>query len=300
MHLPLGNHEASNSGKENGSVTKWHYNLPNDDGMTGTYYSETLGGPNTHGNFWFRNGDVLVVGISAVQHTTAVFEHSQANDHKAYIKKAVDANPDAKWKILVNHVPAYSFAGGFTEYPLIRKQFADIGINEFGFDAVLTGHTHSYSRTKQILTDRKYVKSNVLTYNDATRDYLKPKVVSEDKIERTTDEKGRSVDIATNPEGAVHINLASLAFGPELGNAHPDFKDFVEVIVSGAGNGHYSNNPESVLNPDTVDTEWHTLSSRSYMAVTVEKNQDGQQMKFELINADNGNVYDTYIIRKTE
>jgi hypothetical protein len=295
----LGNHEANNNGNEFGSVTKYHYYLPNDDGLTGTHYSETINKPITHGNFWFRNGDVLVVGITATRFDSAVFAHSQADDHKTYIKKAIDANPDAKWKILINHVPAYTFDGGFVESPLIRKVFADIGINEFGFDAVLAGHTHSYSRSKQLLTDAKYVKSNILTFDGNKSDHLKPKVVSEEKIEHTNDEKGRSIDIATNPEGAVHINVAPLAFGPEVPGAQPDSEDFIEVVVSGKGDAKYNNNPDFVLNPDDTKAEWHNMSSKSYIVATVEKTNEGQQMKFELVDASNGNVYDTYIIRKT-
>lgn len=295
----LGNHEANNNGNEFGSVTKYHYYLPNDDGLTGTHYSETINKPITHGNFWFRNGDVLVVGITATRFDSAVFAHSQADDHKTYIKKAIDANPDAKWKILINHVPAYTFDGGFVESPLIRKVFADIGINEFGFDAVLAGHTHSYSRSKQLLTDAKYVKSNILTFDGNKSDHLKPKVVSEEKIEHTNDEKGRSIDIATNPEGAVHINVAPLAFGPEVPGAQPDSEDFIEVVVSGKGDAKYNNNPDVVLNPDDTKAEWHNMSSKSYIVATVEKTNEGQQMKFELVDASNGNVYDTYIIRKT-
>lgn len=295
----LGNHEANNNGNEFGSVTKYHYNLPNDDGLTGTHYSETINKPITHGNFWFRNGDVLVVGITATRFNSNVFAHSQADDHKAYIQKAVDANPDVKWKILINHVPAYSFDGGFVESPLIRRVFADIGINEFGFDAVFAGHTHSYSRSKQILTDAKYVKSNVLTYDGNKSDHLKPKVVSEDKIEHTTDEKGRSIDTATNPEGAVHINVAPLAFGPEVPGAQPDSEDFIEVVVSGNGDAKYNNNPDVVLKPENIKTEWHNMSSKSYIVATIEKNKEGQQMKFELVDATNGNIYDTYIIKKT-
>ena len=295
----LGNHEANNNGNEFGSVTKYHYYLPNDDGLTGTHFSETINKPITHGNFWFRNGDVLLVGITATRFNSNVFNHSQADDHKEYIKKAIEANFDAKWRILINHVPAYSFDGGFVESPLIRKVFADIGINEFGFDAVFTGHSHSYSRTKQILTDAKYVKSNILTYNDDKSDHLKPKVVSENMIEHTTDEKGRSIDIATNPEGAVHINVAPLAFEADVPSAQPDFKDYVEVIVAKKGDVKYNNNPESIITPNSTNAKWHNMSSKSYIAVTVEKLSNGQQMKFELVDAIAGSIYDTYIIKKT-
>ena len=41
------------------------------------------------------------------------------------------------------------------------------------------------------------------------------------------------------------------------------------------------------------------MSSKSYIVATIERNKEGQQMKFELVDATNGNIYDTYIIKKT-
>ncbi len=295
----LGNHEANNSGQKYGSVTRWHYNLPNDDGITGTYYSSALDAPNTNGNFWFRNGDVLVIGINAVQYTSSVFAYSQPEHNAAYIKSAIEANEDAKWRILINHVPPYSFIGGFTEPPLLRQRFADMDIDQYDFDAVFTGHQHSYSRSKQLLTDDDS-DYETLTYDGATRNFIKPTVVSEDDIVRDVDSNGKSYDIATNPEGAVHINLPSLQWAPYVDRVHPDYADFLEVIVTRTGSCYVNNAPATTFTSADVSTEWHNLDSKSsYVAVTVEKIDNGQQMKFEYIDNLTGDVIDTYIIKKT-
>ncbi len=304
----LGNHEANNSGNKFGSVTKWHYNLPNDDGLTGTYFSSELNSPNTNGNFWFRNGDVLVVGINAVQHTTDVFMYSQAGNNAAYIRSAIEANKDAKWRVLINHVPPYSFIGGFSEPPLLRERFADMNIDQYDFDVVFTGHQHSYSRSKQLLTDDN--KGVTMTANGVTRTFIKPTVVSEDKIKRSVDENGYSYDIATNPDGAVHINLPPFGWAPSGGSVHPDYADFIEVIATNSAvqksgcyfsyNSHLDEKERPNLTKADTKTDWVAIDEpSSYVAVTVEETQDGQQMKFELTQTANGNVYDTYIIKKT-
>lgn len=303
----LGNHEANNSGQKYGSVTRWHYNLPNDDGITGTYYSEALGAPNTTGNFWFRNGDVLVVGINAVQHTTSVFRHSQPEHNAAYIKAAMDANKDAKWRVLINHVPPYSFIGGFAEPPKLRERFAEMKIDQFDFDVVFTGHQHSYSRSKQLLTDDdtkyKNITSSYGTNAGNTFKFITPEVVSEDKIVRGTDANGYSYDVATDPEGTVHINLPYFRNTPSAGNVHPDYADFIEVIVTGQNymsSGTVFNHTGAAVIASEQQTEWHPTTGGSYVAVTVEKTAEGQEMKFELTQAQTGKILDTYIIKKTK
>ena len=303
----LGNHEAANNGKINGSVTRWHYNQPNDDGITGTYYSEALGAPNTNGNFWFRNGDVLVVGINAVQHTTATFQKSQSEHNGAYIKAAIEANKDAKWRVLINHVPPYSFIGGFTEPPILRQRFAEMDIDQYDFDVVFTGHQHSYSRSKQLLTDDetkvKSITSSYGTNAGKTNNFITPEVVSEDKIIRGTDANGYSYDVATNPEGTVHINLPYFRNTPGSGNVHPDYADFVEVIVTGSKylttETVFNHTGEAVIAANQ-NTEWYSTSGGSYVVVTVEKTAEGQEMKFELTQAQTGKILDTYIIKKTK
>lgn len=296
----LGNHEANNAGLKLGSVTRWHYNLPNDDGLTGTHYSADLEAPNTHGNFWFRNGDVLVIGITAVQHTTSVFNNSQPDDHAAYIRSAMDANKDAKWRILINHVPAYSYSGGYAENPTLRQRFADMELDQYDFDVVFAGHHHNYSRSKQILTDDD-TSYKTFTFEGKSYNYIAPKVVSEDKIERT-EVNGRRYDVATNPEGTVHFCLPSLAFGMETKKFHPDYADFIEVNGTSGASTTLNNDDSVALTPDNVACKWLTITSKSnYLAVTVEKAADGsQQMKFELTNTLTGEVYDTYVIKKTK
>jgi len=295
----LGNHEADNDGHKYGSVTRWHYNQPNDDGFTGTHYSPELGEPITNGNFWFRNGDVLIVGITAVRHTSDVFKYSQPEDHAKYIKAAIDANKDAKWRVLINHVPAYAYSGGYDEAPLLRQRFADMNIDQFDFDVVFAGHHHNYSRSKQLLTDDD-TNYETFTFSGEEINYLIPEVVSDDKIERT-EVNGYRVDTVTDPEGTVHFCLPSLAWAMETKKFHPDYANFVEVNGTKEAETTFSNDESVTLTPENVSSKWLTVEDKSnYIAVTVEKAADGsQQMKFELINTVTGEIFDTYVIKKT-
>jgi len=306
----LGNHESESSSSAGyPSVAKWHYNLPNDDGITGTIVSVANGSvPYTHGNFWFRNGDVLVVGINAVNNTTSPFANTLYDDNAAFIKKAIEDNEDANWRILINHVPAYAFTGKFQESANLRKRFADMEIDQYDFDVVFSGHQHSYSRSKQLLSDWNDDKTNTCTYTDITGDepvekeFIVPEVVSEDKIVHKDDGNGWQIDTVTDPEGTVHIDLPRL-YGVEHDPAVPDYNQFIEAMITRGGHT-YVHTDETVAD-ERIKT-YGALGS-AYMRVTVEKTETGEQMKLELVlsgatatsTSNTGTVLDTYIINKT-
>jgi len=106
----------------------------------------------------------------------------------------------------------------------------------------------------------------------------------------------------TTPEGTVHFNIPYFRNGPASGNVHPDYADFVEVIVTTADKmttGTTFNHTGETIVAANQTTEWHSSSGGSYVIVTVEKTTEGQEMKFELIQATTGKVLDTYIIKKS-
>jgi len=298
----VGNHETVVIGNPKGGVTKYHYNLPNDDGVSGTY-SNT----NQHGNWWFRNGDVLIIGILLYHSTeTGAYVNVTPEVNKAYIEKALEANKDAKWKIVVNHVPAYSSAIHTGEEGKVRDLFAELDLDNLDIDAVISGHQHAYSRSKQLLTN-KYEDTDYMTYiNSSNKNItlMKPKVVSEDDVVDGEDENGYQIDTATNPKGIVHIDVPSM-----MHNGHtclvPDFKDFLET---------YGITSEAMVYPDGASVPADDLKEAirytpsSSLFVTIEKLEGGaEQIKFEFIknngsvsNASNKfEVLDTYIIKKT-
>ena len=172
----LGNHEARNVSTDTpnsfASVTKYHYNLPNDDGYSGHHVD-----CNTSGNFWFRNGDVLIIGITATRHSKGSMIGTTAAVNEKFIKSACEANKDAKWKILINHVPAYAVVAGFDESVDMRNVYADMHLDNYDIDAVFTGHSHAFSRSKQLLTNDKNKISEF-----SSKKIIIPKVVRENRI----------------------------------------------------------------------------------------------------------------------
>ena len=115
-------------------------------GITYKYY---VNNPNTYlglwpsitGNgYWFRYGDVLFVMINSCK----------INTHDTYklIDKAVDANPDAKWRIGVMHHDVYGTGrhAGQEETIKVRKTVIP-AFESHDFDVILTGHDHIYGRS---------------------------------------------------------------------------------------------------------------------------------------------------------
>ena len=188
----LGNHDAlcHSEATPYAGVTRFHYDMPNDDGKTGHFAD------NSHGDFYFTCGHALIIGLNSIVHTPANYCGS-AEDHRAFILKAIDAHPEAKWRIIFNHVPAYSYVGGAdynasgneTETYKMRKIFAEM-LKDIHIDVIFTGHVHAFSRSYNILDGE---------------------VVDADKIVSTRDENGNLVAYAKDTRGTLHYNAPAPA-----------------------------------------------------------------------------------------
>ena len=302
-----GNHETTKIGNPYGGVTRYHYNVPNEiyneKGAIGAYTNT-----NQFGNWWFRNGDVLVIGILLHKTTKGgYYTNVTAAANKEYIQKALEANKDAKWKLIINHVPAYSSVIHTGEEDGVRDLYADLDLDNLDIDAVISGHQHSYSRSKQLLTN-KYDDTEYIKYTnkkDVEIELMLPKIVSEDKIEHSTASNGSQIDTVTNPEGIVHIDVPSVT-----NRSHdclvPDYKTIMAA--------HGTSFKEKMVYPDNTSVPVADLEDAidvqppSMLFVTVEKNKDGsEQIKFEYVHSGANTskesskfeVLDTYIIKKT-
>ena len=299
----LGNHEARNVTSDTpnpyASVTKYHYNLPNDDGHSGHHLD-----CNTSGNFWFRNGDVLIIGITATKYSKGSMLGTSASVNEAYIKKACDSNKDAKWKILINHVPAYAFVAGFDETLEMRKVFADMNLDNYDIDAVFTGHSHAFSRSKQLLTNVE-----AKTIEVGGKKIFIPKVVSDDKIKITVNEKGYQIAEITNPEGTVHYNIPATTEGGFY-SVMPEYKEYTNafgVSVNGKNQFTYANAKEGNKYDSSEFDGVILYSSPMFTNVEVESTDVGSKMTIKVIqsnamtnkSSENVTVVDTYIINKT-
>ena len=122
----LGNHDYK------GVDYKYFTNLPNEDyGKVSSYQC---------GDYYFVKGEVLFLCLDS--------NNASATDHRNFVKKAVDSNPDLKWRVVVMHHDLYggTIESRESENKLLRLLYSPI-FDEFNIDLALLGHSHHYSIT---------------------------------------------------------------------------------------------------------------------------------------------------------
>ncbi len=133
----IGNHDRK------GVAYKTFGNKPNEqtDAMVSSYIG---------GNYWFTKGDALFIVVDS--------NNASGIDHRKFVKEAVNANPDAKWKIMMAHHDLYSgrLPHRESENALLRIIWAPIA-DEFGIDLFLLGHSHYYT-VSNVLYNQKTVQ----------------------------------------------------------------------------------------------------------------------------------------------
>ena len=127
LALAIGNHDKK------GMMYNYYTNMPNE------YYGNYFEGLDR--DFWFRHGDTLYLVFDACSPAAA--------DHMAMAKEAVEANPDAKWRIGVMHQGLYAPGIAALEPEtgiLLNAVFQPI-FSMYDLDMVFTGHTHMQGRS---------------------------------------------------------------------------------------------------------------------------------------------------------
>ena len=126
----IGNHDSKSVNYQN------HFNNPNS-------YTEEVGASTAGNDYYFTYGNTLFVVINT--------NNYNCQTHADLINEAIEANPDVTWKILMFHQDIYGsgYDHSDSDGMILRTQLTSI-IDEAGFDAVLQGHDHTYSRTYQI------------------------------------------------------------------------------------------------------------------------------------------------------
>ena len=140
----MGNHDRK------GAAYKWFKNVPNEDTEASIRsYNGT--------DYWFTKGEALFLVMDS--------NSGNAMAHADFVKRAVELNPDVKWKIMMFHHDLYSgrIEHRESENNLLRTIWGPIA-DEFGIDLVLLGHSHYYTVT------------DVLYKNEAVEE-LKPEMV---------------------------------------------------------------------------------------------------------------------------
>ncbi|MFT3943554.1 MAG: metallophosphoesterase family protein [Ancrocorticia sp.] len=127
----IGNHDVGSR------AFAQHFTVPNLDENAGAASSDSASG----GDYWFTYKDVLYVVLNS--------NSSDYASHIDFMQRIVAEHGDeAKWKVLAFHHSIYSVAYHVNRSPVtsLREAFPK-AISEAGFDLVLQGHDHSYTRT---------------------------------------------------------------------------------------------------------------------------------------------------------
>lgn len=132
----IGNHDSKSVNYSN------HFNNPNTETSVATTEGKTDAGT----DYYFTYGNTLFVSIDTNNYNCAT--------HENVIKEAVEANPDATWRVLMFHQDIYGSGYDHSDSDgiVLRTQLTPI-IDKYDFDAVLQGHDHTYSRTYQLSSD---------------------------------------------------------------------------------------------------------------------------------------------------
>ena len=177
------------------------YSIEENGHPGGPYFSEHFFVPNrsnvgqsqydTDGDYFFIRDEVLfiVLNSSTIQPPEV---------HEAYVAQVVSEHPEVKWRILVQHYPAYKGTTG-SGNGSIKESLARITIDN-DIDLVLTAHDHAYSRTA-------FVNREMETLNDY--DYAPG-------------------DTITNPEGTMYVTC-----GTSSGCLYHEIEEEIRIVYQG-------------------------------------------------------------------
>ena len=208
----VGNHDVANEdmveelGYPAGPYFYEHFNVPNRSEEYG--YSDG----DKNGDYYFIRGDVLFIVLNSCT--------SQMTDiHEQYVPQVIAEHPDTKWRIIIQHYPAYSSIGKYQEEmdPWIRNSLAYI-CEDNDIDLVISGHDAAYSRSA--FTNRKCEPNEGYDYSSGAT--------------------------AVNPEGTMHVTCSTAS-----GSIYREVAPNSNLVVEGQPH------VPMALRFDVTDTELH-------------------------------------------
>jgi len=304
-----------------------HFNEPNYiiDKSTGEYYGSAKDGSDLNGaDYWFTYNSVLFVALSVHDMddnktgtaSARAVNKAAADKHLEFIDKVLELNAnndDILWKIILVHESAYGSSyhanytldanGGYTARPeqymfVDMKEYLFPGIYDRGFDVVLSGHDHVYTRShilkhEAIDTNGMYYGnetvtpyentsgSNYYTYADGT---TTPTFVDFTDVNGVvhTDKKVASQPVkVTDPDGLLHITAA----GSSSGLNPADYPSIYAATVLGSGDTETRGMSRMAIRIDVTPT---TMTFTNYGLGTSTANVNCEDY-----------VLDTFTIEKT-
>lgn len=199
----IGNHD---SGSNQYSM---HYNNPNTSSDAKLTEGKTAAGT----DYYYRYGNTLFIVLDTNNYNCAT--------HENVMKKAIEENKDAKWKVVTFHQDIYGsgYDHSDSDGMILRTQLTPI-IDKYDIDVVLQGHDHTYSRTYQLQGDGKqhtaFDKTN-------TGDYGTDFQTQNNCYEIVNKTQSGTV---VNPKGTVYLE-ANSATGSKFYNLIATQQDYI-------------------------------------------------------------------------
>ena len=212
----IGNHDSKFANYQN------HFNVPN------AYTKEQNATP-AGNDYYYTYGDVLFIVLNTNNYNCA--------DHEALIKKAEQAAPNAKWKIVTFHHDIYGSGYDHSDSDgiVLRTQLTTL-LDKYDIDVVLQGHDHTYSRSYMLTSDGNthtaYTKDNVkdeyLTVKDGKTDdsaalSSKQEYLNQNLCYKIVDKTQGTIN---NPEGVLYME-ANSATGSKYYNLISTQQDYI-------------------------------------------------------------------------
>lgn len=129
----VGSHDDDNPNYD------YHFNVPNQSVLGANDY--------VGGDYWFTYGSALFLMLNT--------QDSDTEEHKEFIEEAIRKNPECTWRIVTMHQDIYGSAKHSVSDEILslrRKMVPYFDANDI--DVVLTGHDHSYTRSKFLRGDK--------------------------------------------------------------------------------------------------------------------------------------------------
>ena len=212
----IGNHDSKFANYQN------HFNVPN------AYTKEQNATP-AGNDYYYTYGDVLFIVLNTNNYNCA--------DHEALIKKAEQAAPNAKWKIVTFHHDIYGSGYDHSDSDgiVLRTQLTTL-LDKYDIDVVLQGHDHTYSRSYMLTSDGNthtaYTKDNVkdeyLNVKDGKTDdsaalSSKQEYLNQNLCYKIVDKTQGTIN---NPEGVLYME-ANSATGSKYYNLISTQQDYI-------------------------------------------------------------------------
>lgn len=212
----IGNHDSKFANYQN------HFNVPN-------AYTEEQNATPAGNDYYYTYGDALFIVLNTNNYNCA--------DHEALIKKAEQAAPNAKWKIVTFHHDIYGSGYDHSDSDgiVLRTQLTTL-LDKYDIDVVLQGHDHTYSRSYMLTSDGNthtaYTKDNVkdeyLNVKDGKTDdsaalSSKQEYINQNLCYKIVDKTQGTIN---NPEGVLYME-ANSATGSKYYNLISTQQDYI-------------------------------------------------------------------------